>query len=115
MNENKKSSLLDATYRKGIFGLGLLILVFGIFNHTLLLIGVLTWLIGLTLFLSDSWGLYFIIYLMWAFGGLLGLANINSLFSLLMTLLVTFFGFSYIIILATNRKQNNEVKGRVDI
>jgi DNA-directed RNA polymerase subunit RPC12/RpoP len=100
--------------RKWVLVAGLFFILMGIENAITLIIGVLTLMIGLILFFTDSWGVYLVIFLLWLFGGILAflfvpMSNVTSWFG---GILVAFFGLSGLIDVATSRR--NKVKGHLN-
>ena len=100
--------------RKWVLLAGLFFIFLGIGNVITLIIGILTLMIGLILFFTDSWGVYLVIFLLWLFGGILAflfvpMSNVTSWFG---GILVAFFGLSGLIDVATSRR--NKVKGHLN-
>jgi len=100
--------------RKWVLVAGLFFIFLGIGNVITLIIGVLTLMIGLILFFTDSWGVYLVIFLLWLFGGILAFlfvptSNITSWFS---GIIVVLLGLSGLIDVATYRR--NKVRGHLN-
>lgn len=100
--------------RKWILIVGVLFLLFGGSSLFYGIIGILTLILGVFLFFSDSWVLYFTIFVLWTFGGISALLfSISSIINLIAGLVIIMTGAMNLIALAKDRKEN--VSGEVKI
>ena len=83
---------------KGIYLLGLVIILIGFNNEILLVVGILTFLLGLILFLTESIKAYIVIYSLWLIGGVIAFINSHNLINILASGFTTFFGLAYLIL-----------------
>jgi hypothetical protein len=115
--DNPDTSWADATNRKGIFFIGFIIIIFGFTNGILLWVGIATWIIGVLLFLTDSWIAYLLIYVLWALGGIVAFLDgfVSQILGAIFSVIIALFGIGYIIVLAKERGKNKKIKGHIDI
>lgn len=84
-----------------------LIIIVGLTSAPILLLGLLTSIIGITLFFTDSWIVYLLIFLVWTFGGLTaGLLSISSTLNIFVVLIIVVVGVFNLIDLARKHKKN---------
>ncbi len=114
-NKPQDTSLFDATSRRGVLLISIFVIFIGLGNEILLIAGVLTLIIGLFLFLTDSWIIYLLTYLLWTFGAIGGFLTTytHNIIGIIGLAFVFFIGVGYIGILIQRKRKN--VKGYVDI
>lgn len=111
----EKPSWSDFTTRRGIFLAALLFFIFGIFGYDIILswVGILTFFVGLILFLTDSWVIYLLIYFLWLLGGISGFSNAHNILGTFFSVLVVLYGGVAALFIIVNKTKN--VKGKVDL
>lgn|GEM_PF-3328842 len=79
--------------------------------------GIATWIIGVLLFLTDSWIAYLLIYVLWALGGIVAFLDgfVSQILGAIFSVIIALFGIGYIIVLAKERGKNKKIKGHIDI
>lgn len=100
--------LVDFRYnRKLILIVALLITIFGLPSIWFSVVGFITLIIAISLFFTDSWIVYLIIFSLWVFGGIFAFLNsIMSIYSIVLGLYIVIIGVGNMITLAQKRKKN---------